>query len=205
MSEKDDFFFKKNFFKIFLLTSKMQFLQLSRDLFARTASSFPLNFRKISGLFFQIFHQIVFYGHVECGFDNPVKILMTKDRSSFVHCPKMVESFFSKIFLTTLLWTRRTQFWQLNRKKIQKKASSMSVKNRKWWWIFFKKILSIFSLTRKMQFWQLSQKIFDGKTEKLPLDVQQRSEVCFRKISSSKCSYGHVECCFDNPVDFFPT
>ena len=155
MSEKDDFFFKKNFFKIFLLTSKMQFLQLSRDLFARTASSFPLNFRKISGLF-QIFHQIVFYGHVECGFDNPVKILMTKDRSSFVHCPKMVESFFSEIFLTTLLWTRRTQFWQLNRRN----CPSMSGNDD-----FFSRKGKIFVVTTGIQLRRTIRKVLVKKPQ----------------------------------------
>ena len=64
----------------------------------------------------------------------------------------------------------------------------------------------MFIWRRKMQFRQPCRKIFS----KRPKLFRSKSEMRFlnyiffqKKYFSSKCFSGHVECSFDNPVDFF--
>ena len=125
------FFPKKNSLKIFLLTSKMQFLQLSRNLCGRKVSDFLLNVRERSEVFFQVFHQFVFYRHVECCSDNSIRFFWQKVEKFSLNVQKWLIFFQERIFFKNFLLTSKMQFLQLSL-KISEKNHNSFVQCRIW-------------------------------------------------------------------------
>ena len=59
----------------------------------------------------------------------------------------------------------------------------------------------MFLWTYKMQFLQPRRKNIGKRSEIFPLNVQKRKKFLFKKLFSSKCSSGRIECSYGNPSE----
>ena len=159
----------------------MHFWKLSWKTFGQKAKNLPLNVPKKRFLWKNSSSNCLFkkkqdsskcsYGHVEYSFENFGEIFWIKGRKIVSQCPKLIQNF-QKIFLQTLLWTRRMQFWQLSQKLLNRRQQLCRWLPKKKT-IFFsgKYSIKIFRWKRKKLFLQPRRNFLQWKAETFLLTV----------------------------------
>ena len=115
-------------------------------------------------------------------------------------------TFSKKIRLTMFLWTQRKLFrpiyWKFFYKIRQIFAQCPQV--MKFFFLQTCCFNKVFFWTRGKQFWQTSWNFFDNcRKSSAHWPTMIKYDIFFRREQfSSQCSYGNVECAFDNSIDF---
>ena len=142
-------------------------------------------------------------------FWQPFQLVSTDGKNLPLYVQKSEKSHFSQqkkaIRLKVFLWTCRLHFWQTSSKQFRQTADIFLLHYRKSWKKNLLQKVWFFSNSSQEQvdtdLWKLARKILT-KSQTLYSQLFKMTKKLFIKVfrvqKSSKMSYGHVECIFDN-------